>query len=70
VTEPTRVPLPASRCPLCGGPNGCAPAASGTFDTRCWCVDVQIAPEVLARLPDAARDAACLCRACATSAGR
>lgn len=58
-------PLPACRCPLCGEPNGCAPAASGTFDSPCWCTTVQIPAAVLARLPAAQRGRACICRTCA-----
>lgn len=53
-----------SRCPLCGTPNGCAMAA-GADGGKCWCLSVEIAAEVLARIPDAARDKACVCAACA-----
>lgn len=60
-------PLANLRCPLCGGPNGCAPAACGRFDVDCWCRDVRIDAAVLARVPDAARGLECLCRACATA---
>ena len=52
MTDPVRerllTPLPATGCPLCGGPNGCAPAVSGSFDSPCWCTTVQIPAEVLA----------------------
>ncbi|MDZ7858232.1 cysteine-rich CWC family protein [Sphaerotilus sp.] len=58
-------PLPACHCPLCGGPNGCAPALSGTFDSPCWCTTVEMPAKVLARLPAAQRGQACICRACA-----
>ncbi len=60
------VPLDAPVCPLCGGPNGCAPVACGRFDTACWCTAVQIDPAVLARIPEPLRGQACLCRRCAT----
>lgn len=63
-------PLPNTTCPLCGGPNGCAPAAGGSFDMPCWCVDVTIDPAALARVPEDKRGRACLCRACATGARR
>lgn len=59
------MPLPHHRCPLCGGDNACAPAASGSFETPCWCRAVTIAPEVLARVPEAERLRSCLCRQCA-----
>ncbi len=54
-----------ARCPLCGGPNGCAPARTGELATPCWCRDVTIAADVLARIPAAQRDEACICAKCA-----
>jgi len=59
----TPVPAPRTRCPLCGGPNACAPAASGTFETPCWCADARFAPALLAALPRGG-EAACVCAAC------
>ncbi|MBX3464329.1 MAG: cysteine-rich CWC family protein [Planctomycetes bacterium] len=56
----------ARRCPLCGGPNACAMAAGSS--TPCWCAAATIAPAALARVPEAARGRACLCRTCATGA--
>lgn len=53
-----------TRCPLCGMPNGCAMAAGGD-GAECWCMNVELGAEVLARIPDAARDKACVCAACA-----
>jgi len=35
------------------------------MDVECWCTKVQIAPEVLARVPPEWVDKACLCPACA-----
>lgn len=58
-------PRPEHHCPLCGGPNGCAAAASGDFATPCWCRDVVFTPGLLARVPEAARHRACICRRCA-----
>jgi GNAT superfamily N-acetyltransferase len=55
-----------SSCPLCGGPNDCAPARTGSFDEPCWCMSVAFDPEALARIPEATRNQACLCRRCAT----
>lgn len=57
--------LPNQNCPLCGGPNGCAPAASGSLDSACWCTETKITPELLARVPEALRNKACICRDCA-----
>ena len=59
-------PLPNLRCPLCGQANACAPAATGSFDTPCWCTTVDIDPRAVAAL-DGKRDA-CLCPACAQAA--
>lgn len=50
------------RCPLCGGPNDCGIAAGAS---TCWCFSTDVPAEVVARVPDEARDAMCVCRACA-----
>jgi hypothetical protein len=52
-------------CPLCGGPNDCAAAASGSCDTPCWCAAVAFSPELIARVPPELAREACICRACA-----
>lgn len=65
--ESGETPRRNSACPVCGGPNGCAPAASGSFDTPCWCTTVDIDPAALARVPEPMRGRSCLCRRCATS---
>jgi hypothetical protein len=59
-------PLPELACPLCGEPNDCRAAMSGSFDQPCWCAEVTVDPAALARVPEAARNRACLCRRCAT----
>jgi hypothetical protein len=58
-----REPLPNARCPLCGLANHCAPAATGRFDTPCWCTGVDIDRRALAAA-EGDRNA-CLCPACA-----
>jgi hypothetical protein len=58
-----------SRCPLCGVPNGCAKVA-GADAAACWCMSVEIAPAVLEQIPEAARDRACVCAACARAAAK
>ncbi|MDP3136995.1 MAG: cysteine-rich CWC family protein [Burkholderiaceae bacterium] len=58
-------------CPLCGGPNGCAQAAprvEGAEAPPCWCMNVRINPQALARIPAAAQRRACICQACGTEA--
>ena len=51
-------------CPACGGPNDCAPARSGSFDTPCWCADLAVDPAAIAALLDGKRPGSCLCRRC------
>jgi hypothetical protein len=63
-------PLPNLICPLCGGPNDCRAAQTGSFDEPCWCANVVVDPDALARVPPGARNRACLCRRCATGAGQ
>jgi hypothetical protein len=57
-------PLPALACPVCGEPNECAAAGSGSFATPCWCAALAVDPAALARAPAQARNRACLCRKC------
>ncbi len=61
------LPYPERNCPLCDGPNGCVPAVSGSFEVSCWCKDVSFSSELLARVPEEARQRACVCRTCATA---
>ncbi|HKO67896.1 MAG TPA: cysteine-rich CWC family protein [Burkholderiaceae bacterium] len=56
-------------CPLCGGPNGCAPASSGSFGNRCWCEDASFGADLLGRVPPECRGTHCICAACAGAAG-
>jgi hypothetical protein len=58
-------PLPHFACPLCGGPNGCMPAQSGSFSTPCWCATARFDPPALARAAAARVGPACICRRCA-----
>jgi hypothetical protein len=56
-------------CPLCGGPNECAPAMSGVLATPCWCQSVTIDAATFARIPATLRNEACLCVRCAAAPG-
>ncbi len=48
------------RCPSCQRPNGCATAEG---KTPCWCFEVVMDPQALAKLrPE--QHGACLCREC------
>lgn len=52
----------ARRCPLCDRINRCGEVAGG--GGRCWCFDLKVPAELLARVPTAARGKACVCRDC------
>ncbi|GMV46692.1 MAG: hypothetical protein AMXMBFR66_20900 [Pseudomonadota bacterium] len=60
--------LPEPLCPLCGSPNACRPAATGSLGEACWCRGVTFSPELLAAVPGPKRSIACICRACAEAA--
>ncbi|WP_341706020.1 cysteine-rich CWC family protein [Halopseudomonas sp.] len=51
--------LNASACPFCGGSNACA-ADSGA----CWCFSLEVPEALLALVPPAQRNRACICQAC------
>jgi Cysteine-rich CWC len=67
-TTPSATPIPAHDCPICGGANNCAAARSGSFETPCWCREATFSPDLLARVPEAARGQACICHDCASRA--
>lgn len=64
MNAPIPIPIPASECPLCGGPNDCGPASSGNFDVPCWCTKACISFELVDSLPDDVRGTACICAQC------
>jgi prepilin-type processing-associated H-X9-DG protein/prepilin-type N-terminal cleavage/methylation domain-containing protein len=51
-------------CPLCGAANECQLCSPHAFKGRCWCADVEIADELLARVPENLRNRACICQKC------
>ncbi|MDI4644049.1 cysteine-rich CWC family protein [Cohnella hashimotonis] len=53
-----------NRCPLCGGPNGCAIEAGKPAES-CWCMRATIEKNVLASVPLPLQGRACICPACA-----
>jgi hypothetical protein len=62
------VPVDAARCPLCGQLNQCAMEiehATGQKQPPCWCMQADFSAELVAKVPAAARDLACICPACA-----
>ncbi|PUE40592.1 cysteine-rich CWC family protein [Limnohabitans sp. Bal53] len=64
MTQPVLDPC---RCPLCGMPNACAMACGDQVATGpCWCTRVQFSADLLAQVPEAARNRSCICQRCAT----
>ena len=57
-------PFDPTRCPLCGQANRCVLATGGELND-CWCLQTEIDPAVLDRLPAEERDQRCICPACA-----
>lgn len=63
--QPTPDPV---LCPLCGQANRCAMEVereSGIRQPPCWCTQASFSEELLARIPPASRNKACICAACA-----
>lgn len=54
----------AARCPLCGQVNECKLCSHTPSKDRCWCEAEEIPAALLARVPEAQRDRACICRTC------
>jgi Cysteine-rich CWC len=70
MNAPTPAPIDPCCCPLCGQPNQCAMEAArqtGQPVGVCWCVNLQFGPDLLARVPEAAHQKACICQRCAES---
>ncbi len=60
--------LDPTRCPICGQPNRCAMEVereTAVAQGACWCTQVDFSPDLLARVPAAARRQACICAECA-----
>ncbi|WP_394757018.1 cysteine-rich CWC family protein [Rhodoferax sp.] len=64
-------PIDPTRCPLCGQTNQCAgqlERVTGIKQPPCWCNQLTFGAELLARVPELARQQACICAACAQGA--
>jgi hypothetical protein len=60
-----------TRCPLCGQANQCAneiERATGVAQPPCWCTQAHFDAALLARVPAAAQQRACICPACVAAA--
>lgn len=65
-----QIALPAdpNLCPLCGLPNQCAmhiERTTGVKQPSCWCNQIKFEATLLSRIPEHARDKACVCSVCA-----
>lgn len=67
VRSDTAPNVDVATCALCGSANDCGLARG---ETTCWCFEVVVPPSLLAQIPEALRDRACVCRACVESASR
>ncbi|MBU3654560.1 MAG: cysteine-rich CWC family protein [Limnohabitans sp.] len=56
-----------TRCPLCGGPNGCAMTCASPPAT-CWCVNATFTPALLQQVPPHLQRRSCICATCAQTA--
>ncbi|MCJ8169670.1 cysteine-rich CWC family protein [Atopomonas sediminilitoris] len=67
--EPPASNSPA-RCPLCGQNNHCGNLNDST--EPCWCADasVSFSDSLLRQVPEAERNKACICKACAAQSPR
>ncbi|WP_348272568.1 cysteine-rich CWC family protein [Paenibacillus sp. BIHB 4019] len=55
------------KCPLCGGPNGCAIEA-GQVPHSCWCFRERVPQSLLEQIPPAQRNQSCVCQKCVLQA--
>ena len=56
-----------TRCPMCGGPNGCRMETREGFKGPCWCAKLTVDPAALERLTAQVAERRCLCRTCLES---
>ena len=57
-----------SKCPICGEPNQCAQEiakVTGKPPKTCWCMTATFSSELLDRVPEEAKNKACICEKCA-----
>ena len=66
-SDPNAPSVDVATCALCGSANDCGLARG---ETTCWCFEVVVPPSLLAQIPEALRDRACVCRACVERASR
>ncbi|MFY9128283.1 MAG: cysteine-rich CWC family protein [Limnohabitans sp.] len=56
-----------SLCPICGEPNQCAQEiakATGKPQEPCWCITATFSAALLDRVPEEAKNKACICEKC------
>ena len=59
-----KAPACEALCPICGRKNSCGRLGSGSPAESCWCEFVDLPAALLAQIPLAQRDKACICRLC------
>lgn len=67
MSEENQVGINQRACPFCDGDNNCESEnakAEGRPENPCWCRNYTFSEEVLARVPEAAKDKACICEGC------
>lgn len=55
-------------CPICGESNECAQEIARATESPqepCWCMTVTFSAELLDRVPEEAKNKACICEKCA-----
>ena len=57
-----------ANCPLYGRENECQFATTSAYKGKCWCASENFSPDLLARVPDEARNIVCICRRCVVAA--
>ena len=65
---PSACGIHPGRCPLCGRANDCQQASCDAYKGLCWCERVTFPDELLERIPEEARNRACVCRSCVLEA--
>jgi hypothetical protein len=67
VQSPESAAMDPARCPLCGGPNHCQLSSPAAYKGSCWCTAAEIPAALIARVPAALRNRACICQKCVTA---
>lgn len=67
MSEIVDFPVDQTKCPFCGQDNNCASEIAkqtGEPEKPCWCLNETFSEELLATIPEPAKDKACICIDC------